>query len=283
MSEQNKANVNERKQPETVGNAEQNNANANDQKHSKKAGRTVQERPLPPVGEKLDFAAVEAYNVLRTNLILSMPGKRGGRIIGVTSSYTKEGKSYNTANLSHFLAKDGYKTLLVSADMRKPTIERYFHIPQEPGLSNVLSAKAGIDECIKHACETCEEVDANLYVLPAGTIPPNPSELLNSVAMEDLLADLVEQYDYIMVDLPPVTSVIDPIAVSPLLDGMLVVVRHGYTHRRALVSTIRQLRFAGVHILGFLYNGQKKGGGGYYRNKYKSGGYSGYSDYYKKD
>lgn len=228
-----------------------------------------------PFASELNFEASEAYNVLRTNLSLSLPGQQRGKIIGVTSSFPHEGKSYTTVNLCYALAKKGDKTVLVSADMRKPTVETYFQEGISPGLSNVLVGhvdEEDISSVIRHE----EKVIENLYLLTAGDIPPNPSELISSKNMGTLLKRLANEFDYVIVDLPPVTTVVDPVAISPVLDGMLVVVCHGYTRKKMLVQTVKRLRFANVRILGFVYNGYRKHNGSYYRRKKKDSGTDGY-------
>lgn len=240
-----------------------------------------------PFANKLEFEASEAYNVLRTNLILSLPSLDRGRVIGVTSSFPHEGKSYTTVNLAYALAKNGDRTLLINADMRKPTMENYYKIPLSPGLSNLLTGKTGNFD-IMSLCHNLTDRNENLYVMAAGDIPPNPSELLGSRTMTAVLEFLTTEFDYILIDLPPVTTVVDPIAVSQNLDGMLLVVRHAYTKKRMLNQAMRQLRFANVRVLGFVYNGYSKHSAGYYRRKNKksdkeySSGDKYYSDYYKR-
>ena len=240
-----------------------------------------------PFAKDLGFEASEAYNVLRTNLILSLPGLARGKIIGVTSSNPHEGKSYSTVNLAFALAKNGDKTLLINADMRKPTIENYYKVPLTPGLSNLLTGNSNEYNELE-LCRQMTEYNENLYVLAAGDIPPNPSELLGSRMMTELLERLSKTFAYILVDLPPVTTVVDPIAISQNLDGMLLVVRHGYSRKRMLNQAVKQLRFANVRVLGFIYNGYSKHSGSYYRRKSKKtekeDNYSAnyYNSYYKR-
>ena len=177
-------------------------------------------------GKNLDFASVEAYNLLRTNLSFALPDKEGGRVIGVTSPCPQEGKSTTSLNLAFSLAEAGNSVLLMDADMRRPSLGR------------VLTE--------------------NLSVLLSGDIPPNPSELVASQKMKELVGELQKSYDYVIVDLPPVNLVADPIAISKYLDGMVIVVRHKHTRRRELIETIRQLELVGAKILGFVYNGMYK-------------------------
>ena len=222
----------------------------------KQARKAVGER-RSPFASGMDFETSEAYNVLRTNIILSLPHKQRGNIVGTTSS--------------------GSRTLLVSADMRKPTVEGYYEVPLSPGLSNLLVGSVPQDSLME-VIRPLPEYSENLFLLPAGDIPPNPSELLGSQNMGDLLRKLATLFDFIIVDLPPVTTVVDPVAVSPNLDGMLVVVNHAYTRRQTLIQALKQLRFSGVRILGFVYNGYSRHGSG----KRKSYSYKGY-DYKSYD
>ena len=223
------------------------------------------------VGNDLDFASREAYNLLRTNISFAFPDVDHGRVIGVCSSCPQEGKSTTSINLAYSLADSGNKVLLIDGDMRRPTIADVLSISSEPGLSDVLSGKQenNIVEGVMHE---------NLSVLASGHIPPNPSELISSNRMGALLESCSKTYDYVIVDLPPVLSVSDPIAVSKYLDGMIVVVRHGKTKRRDLMETIRQLDYAKVKVLGFVYNKmgvKNRKYHSYTRNKYRYAEYKG--------
>lgn len=244
-------------------------------KHDRKA---VTERKAP-FADAMDFETSEAYNVLRTNIILSLPHKHRGNIVGTTSSAPHEGKSYTSVNLSYALAKNGMRTLLVSADMRKPTVESYYEVPMAPGLSNLLVGSVPPESLMK-VIRPLPEYSENLYILPAGDIPPNPSELLGSESMKELTQKLTTLFDYVIVDLPPVTTVADPVVVAPYLDGILIVVNHAYTRRQSLIQALKQLRFSNVRILGFVYNGYSKHGGKRKNYGYKGYDYNGYDSSY---
>lgn len=228
-----------------------------------------------PVADKLNFACREAYNVLRTNLTFSVPGKKLGKVIGITSPAPSEGKSTTSINMSYALAKDGHKTLIVSADMRRPGVEEYLEISETKGLSNILAGNIPEGFELKDAIFK-NVFHPNLSVMVAGSIPPNPSELLGSEEMKKLLDTLSKTYEYILLDLPPVTSVIDAIAVSKYLDGMVVVVRHGYSKKQSIHAAMSQLQYANVRILGFVYNDTFQGSKYYRRSRY-----SRYSRYYR--
>ena len=213
----------------------------------------------------LDFVSTEAYNVLRTNLAFSFPGQSSARVIGLTSSNPSEGKSYNSVNMAFFIAKGGKKTLLVSADLRRPSIEKSFDLKSGTGLSDLLAGNtSNVSEAI-----IPEFLTENLSLMPYGVIPPNPSELLASERMQQLMEMLREMYDYIIVDLPPINSVIDAVAVSPCLDGIVMIVRHGYTRKKNLYAAVSQLRYSGVRVLGFVYNDYRVHSSGYGYKKYQ--------------
>ena len=214
------------------------------------------------IGPELDFSTSEAYNLLRTNLSFAFPGKTDGRRIGVTSSAPEEGKSYTAANLAYSLAKDGQKVLLIDADMRKPTVAEKLRIKHTPGLSNQLVDRSGqsfIQEGVMHE---------NLSVLAAGDIPPNPSEMVGSDEMSRLLKEYASQYDYVIVDMPPVMEVPDPLIMAKDLDGIVLAVMHERSYRSEIKESVRKLRFVNARILGFVYNGYTSTTGRKHR-KYK--------------
>lgn len=222
------------------------------------------------IGEKLNFASQEAYKLLRTNLIFSMSDENKCKIVGITSALRGEGKSTTAINLAYSLAEAKKNTLLIEADMRLPLVQKVLRFDNTVGLSNVLAGLNKLEEAVRHKIFL-----ENLSVLPSGEIPPNPSELLSSVKMEKILSLLAEEYDYIIIDLPPISAVSDGLAIANLLNGMLIVVRPDYCDQHALAETIRQMEFLKVKILGFVMNckgKQKKKNRQYgYKYQYKYG------------
>ena len=230
------------------------------------------------VGSNLSFAAKEAYKLLRTNLDFALNDVEGCRIIGVTSAMRGEGKSLTSVNLAFALAEAGNRVLLLEADMRIPTLGKKLRLEKKKGLSNALIASP--DEALpiqEYVIGSNAWSNSKFDILTAGNTPPNPSELLGSRRMQELMERLAEKYDYVIVDLPPVTAVTDALGVSKILDGILVIVRHDYSERGLLAEAMRQLELASVRVLGFVFNCASEGSGGYAKHyRYKDRYYRGY-------
>ncbi|MBR2929891.1 MAG: CpsD/CapB family tyrosine-protein kinase [Clostridia bacterium] len=222
--------------------------------------------------KELSFEASEAYKLLRTNLSFSLPEEGKCRIIGITSSIRGEGKSTTSVNLSYALAQTGKRVLLVDADLRLPSIAKKLDIPGTPGVTDMLIMAEGSEGAIRRM----PDVDC-WHVIPAGSIPPNPTEILGSSKMADFIGELSGQYDYIIVDFPPVNIVSDALVASSMLDGILVVVRSEYSSRRELSKCVKHLELSGVKILGFVISSiNSRGGSGsryrkYGKNYYRRG------------
>ena len=230
---------------------------------------------------ELDFASREAYNVLRTNLAFALPGTEGGKSVGLTSPDPGDGKSYTAVNLAVALSNDGFRVLLISADLRRSSIEEKVGLDTKVGLSNILTGN--VADYKKAMINQADH--KKLFIIPAGEVPPNPSALLGSENMRKFISDMKEDFDYVICDLPPVNSVIDPVAVSRFLDGMIVVVRHGVTRKQSLNSAMRQLEYANAKVLGFVYNDYGSGSSRYGKYGYRKYGYRKYGrsgQYYKK-
>lgn len=220
--------------------------------------------------KNMDFTATEQYKLLRANLSFTLPDEKKCFIIGITSSIRGEGKSTTSVNISYVLAEAGKKVLLVDGDLRIPSIAKKMDMPRTPGLTNIILNNAyDLVENFK-----TEDLD-KWYILPAGDLPPNPSELLGSRKMERFLNAVSEKFDYIIIDLPPVNIVSDALAISHLLDGMLLIVREDYTSRKDLDSCVTQLKLSNVNVLGCVMNVIKSEKRGY-------GKYRKYGKYYKK-
>lgn len=218
------------------------------------------------VGSNVNFAASEAYKLLRTKVEFSFADQKKCYIIGVTSAIAGEGKSVTSSNLAYSLAQLGKRVLLVDCDMRKPTISNKLHIKKTPGLSNYLTKNIDISEIIQTYADKGEKVSFN--VIASGNNPPNPVELLSSERMNQTMEALKGFYDYIILDLPPITEVSDAMAVSKFTDGTLITVRQNYCNRIVLSSALRQFEFVDAKILGIVVTCAKESAG-YYSKKYK--------------
>lgn len=223
-------------------------------------------------GEALPFAAAEAYRRLRTNIMFALPDEQKCRIVGVTSSVGGEGKSTTSLNLSYMLAEAGERVLLIEADMRLPSISRQLNLSPAPGLSNVLAGLLSAYESIQES-----GIHERLAFISAGDIPPNPTELLGAKWMQTLMEVLSANYDFIILDLPPITEVSDALVASKYATGMIMVVRQDYATRRVLTDAMQQLEYAGTKILGFVMTRSDTQVKGKYKKYYEKGHESVYS------
>ncbi len=225
------------------------------------------------LGPHISFAASEAYKLLRAKLQFSFADENDCHIIGLSSALSGEGKSLTAVNLAYNLSQLDKKVLLVDCDMRRPTLAEKLNIQKYPGLSNYLTRQSHLEELIQ-PCQL--EADGNpFHVIAAGQNPPNPAELLSSQRMRKALNIMREQYDYVILDLPPVGEVSDVIPVAKEIDGILLVVRQNYCDRNVLMDAVQQFAFIHAKILGVVFNCTSEAGGkGYYNKKY-------YKRYYK--
>lgn len=251
-------------------------------KGSPAAVRKPGEKMLPQsqnVGGNLSFAAAEAYKLLRTKLQFSFVDSASCRIIGVSSAMVSEGKSLTSVNLAYSLSQLGKRVLLMDCDLRRPSIVEKLPVKSTPGLSDYLSGQVRGDNLIQ-PCGLKNDICA-FHVISAGSIPPNPMELLSSNKMERMLDTLKENYDYIIMDLPPVGEVGDALATAKMTNGVLLVVRQGYCNRLALRDAIRQFEFVESRLLGIVINRSNDDSNGYSKKYYKKYGYGYRKGYYR--
>ena len=221
--------------------------------------------------KKLDYAAEEEYKSLRTNL--QFCGK-GVKVIAVTSCIPNEGKSSITINIARSIAETGKKVLLVDADMRKSVLVGRHRISKAAnGLSHFLSGFRELDEVL------CQTNIPNLFMILAGPVPPNPSELLGSPVFKNFIKAAREKFDYILVDCPPLGSVIDAAVVSQVCDGMCLVLTANEISYKFAQKVKEQMDKTNCRILGVILNKVKFRKNSYYGKYY--GKY--YGEYYAKD
>jgi capsular exopolysaccharide synthesis family protein len=195
-----------------------------------------------------DFsAATESYRMLRTSVLLST-AERPPKTILVTSGQPGDGKTTTVYNTAIAFTQLKAHVLVIDCDMRKPRIHSMARIKREQGLSTFLSSGGELGELIK------QTPIPYLSVLPCGHIPPNPSELISSDKMKEMLSFLSEHYDYIFIDSPPLITVTDPIILSTLVDGVILVVKSGKSKSEVARRACQDLAGVGAKILGVVLN-----------------------------
>ena len=233
-------------------------------KRSRRAAAEVQVETISHESPK--SAIAENFRFLRTAIQYSVAGGAPKTIL-VTSCLAREGKTTTATNLAITLAQRGHKTLLIDADLKKPSIHYLFDVSDDQGLSEILTGK--FDDVIPSSTAI-----ANLDVLASGTRPPNPVDLLDSDAMRDLLVAYSEQYEHIVIDSPPSLELADTSVLVPYVDGVVFVIRPGTTPREAVVSVKEKLAGVGCRFLGIVLNNpQQKPAHRYGYGGYGYGGY----------
>lgn len=191
--------------------------------------------------------AAEAYRVIRTGIQFAQAGKEL-QTIALTSCTPNEGKSTTIANLAVVLTQAGKSVLLIDCDMRNPTVHKNFNLSNKVGLSSCISMGTALSDAVQ---KTSIE---GLYALTGGVIPPNPSELLGSERMLELLQEAREIYDYVLIDLPPVLPVADALVLGAVVDGVVMVIDSGEVKVDLARDVKKQLQHAGANILGVVLN-----------------------------
>jgi capsular exopolysaccharide synthesis family protein len=240
-------------------------ANANGNGAHGADGAAPDPMPVLAVADGRSTAA-EAYRTLRTNLIFSQTGRALKSVI-ITSASPGEGKSTTSSNLAAAFAQQGMRVLLVDADLRRPTLHTIFGTPREPGLTQVLVGQMELEAALQ------ETSVPGLSLLTSGVLPPNPAELLGSPVMRDLLRGMVDGFDMVILDTPPVMAASDSSVLGSMVDGVVLVVRAGRTERSMAQQAVRQLTSVGARVLGAALNDPDRavaayGGAGYYYYAY---------------
>ena len=200
--------------------------------------------------------AAESYRTLRTSIQYSSFDKEI-KVIVVTSAEPGEGKSTTAGNLALSLAQDGKNVILIDCDLRKPVLHKRFKVSNTIGLSEVLIGSQKISEAVQLHND-------KLVVLTSGKIPPNPSEMLASKAMTNLIEDLKCSFNYIILDSAPVQAVTDSQILSTKADGIILVVKAQKTKRDSVKNAIGLLKNVNANILGTVLNGVEQSKRNYY-------------------
>lgn len=216
----------------------------------------------------------EACRTIRTNLLF-LDAERPLRRLLVTSAGPREGKTTSTSNLGIILAQSGARILLIDTDLRRPRLHRTHDLQADVGLTSVLLGEATLDEAIQ-----ATQVP-NLFILPSGPIPTNPTELMLTERFQEVLAELDQRFDRLVLDSPPVAPVTDAVVLTRFVDGILLVVSAGQTRREILERSLDRLRGVRANIVGVVLNRSDGSRGGY--GYYGSGYYYRASTYYGDD
>lgn len=232
------------------------------------------QRSLQLISQKgMPFAYVEAYKSLRTNLNF-LTSSTGAHAIVVTSTMPEEAKSNVSVNLALTLAEDGKNVALVDCDLRKPVLHKYLKAGHNvKGVSNIVSNQCKLEEALLRLEQF------KIMFLPAGTPPPNPSELLGSARMLQMIQQLRATFDYVIFDAPPISMVTDAAVIGNQVDGALFVVRSSYAPAESVEAAVKKLKDTGVKVLGAVltrYDAKTALKGSNYAYNYYSYGY-GYS------
>jgi capsular exopolysaccharide family len=232
----------------------------------------VSDKPVLADSMKVFSAAAEAYRMLRTSILLSTAG-HPPKTLMVTSGQPGDGKTTTVFNIALALTQLKAEVLVVDCDMRKPRIHKMLQLQKGEGLSTLLASGGDPDKFIYRTPVR------GLSVLPCGYVPPNPSELISSGSMKEVLRSLSERFDYVIIDAPPMISVSDPIILSTLVDGVILVVKSGESKGESVRRASQDLSSVGARVLGVALNNLniRKDGYDYYRN------YRQYVDYIDRD
>jgi len=219
------------------------------------------------------FAIVEGYKIARTNLVFSLTAQNS-KCVAVTSWSKGEGKSTATVNLAISFAKMGKKVLLIDTDLRRPNLHNLLKISNESGVSDVIGQFNDFSSAVHR------DVIPSLDVLTSGAIPPNPSELLASAQFTELVELVKQEYDYIIMDTPPLGVVADTLLLKDHVGGYVLVVREKVTTHGDIERALQSVHLADSKVLGFLKVGCTLRSKGYGYNKYRRNNYN-YNYYYK--
>lgn len=237
------------------------------EKRSRKAMETHHShRQAYLLNDDTPFNVTEAFRNLKATLSVSVPKKEGGVVIMATSAYPTDGKTTVTANLSLMFAQSNARVLLVDADIRKGSVAKYYKAQPSPGLSDYLSGQSTLEQVVHKS-----PVNENLSLLTCGTHSPRSYELLESDEMKKFLRTSRSQYDYVIIDTPPVLVLSDALAIAPETDGVLFVCRHQASYVSDIERALDTLNFAKANVLGVVVNDYKN---------LKTEKYYGYKNYY---
>ncbi|MBQ8291022.1 MAG: CpsD/CapB family tyrosine-protein kinase [Clostridia bacterium] len=220
----------------------------------KKTKEPVKRKEFLITDGKMDFNITEAFRNFKATLSVSIPKKANGEgiVVMFTSANPGEGKTTVAVNLALMCAISDTRVILVDADVRKGRVGRYFKKKSVPGLTDCLAGQKTLEEVTYH-----DTTNGNFSYITRGTRSPRPYELLESEEMRKLLQQLKKEYDYVIIDTPPVPALSDALALASQVDGTVVVCRHRHTNVGEIAKTLNTLNYAKANVLGVVVNDYK--------------------------
>lgn len=262
--------INEKYQKAILGEIEQFGSDKKKKKSKKNKGDD--DDYLTLLSKDIPFNVAESYKSIRTNISFALSTTEK-KIFAVTSANPNEGKSTTSANAAIAIAQSGKKVLLIDADMRKSRQHKIFGLKNKKGLSTAVSKMDKLEDCIQ------KTTVKDLNVMTAGPTPPNPSELIASQNMDELIGKLNEMYDVIILDTAPINIVSDALELTKNISGVVIVIRYASTTNDDVETAVKKVEFANLNIMGFILNGiTVKHSGRYYKKDYYNKGYGYYSN-----
>lgn len=246
----------------------------NTKKNAKNQNDTNSEKAKNVLNSDSKFAIVEGYKIARTNLVFSLTAQNSN-CVAVTSWSKGEGKSTATVNLAISFAKMGKRVLLIDTDLRRPNLHNLLKLKNESGVSDIVGQFGDFQSAVHR------DVVANLDVLTSGAIPPNPSELLASPDFGDLVENAKLEYDYVILDTPPLGIVTDTLLLKEYVGGYVMIVRERITSHGDIERALQNVKLADSKVLGFLKVGCEMRSKGYGYNKYRYRYNYNYNYYYR--
>lgn len=216
------------------------------------------------ISNQAPFAVVEAYKNIRIRLLYILENMQG-KVVAFTSPNVSEGKSTTAVNMAITLSQLNKKILLIDGDIRRATIHKKLKLENKKGLSNILARECQFGEAVN-------SYNPYLDILTSGSVVVNPSDLIGSTDFDKLIEKVKEEYDYVIIDTPPVNIVSDALAISKKCDGVVLVARIAYTTYAQLKNATNALKALDINVLGTILNGvggTKKKYGSYYKYNYK--------------
>ncbi len=216
------------------------------------------------ISNQAPFAVVEAYKNIRIRLLYILENMQG-KVVSITSPNVSEGKSTTAVNMAITLSQLNKKIILIDGDIRRATVHKKLKIENKKGLSNILARECKFEDAVT-------SYNPYLDILTSGSVMTNPSDLIGSTDFDELIEKLREEYDYIIIDTPPVNIVSDALAISKKCDGVVLIARIAFTTYAQLKTASNALKALDINVLGTILNGSggtRKKYGSYYKYGYK--------------